>query len=357
MTNIVTSVCVDTVKNSKVEYPSLSGNEDKRIVYWRCAATFCMTSIRFNKKERHIVFTNDKNLDQITIDGYKVKDMLSNLGVEIIELSFDEFDPKDYSKRFRNAFYKHEVIHALSKLDKPSILLDADCIWTRRDDSLFEIINDGKYLLLQDTYQRCSTPKLKSPHNLSMEDMSELYKKIPLMKTQIEFPVWYGGELIGGSPEQFKIVAKWIHKVLRYCKEQESIGNKLVFNNGDSIFSNDEFISSYVYQSLTDIPVYDTFGRFSKRIWSLDTLYNVEKNDINLPIWHLPAEKETGLKKLFYRLVDSSSDFWTSNDSMSQFLGMFFNIPKRKVGIATNLKTISKLLLTKCKNTLKRILH
>ena len=83
------------------------------------------------------------------------------------------------------------------------------------------------------------------------------------MKLQTENPVWYGGELIGGNPEHFEIVANSIHDVLKYCKTQEDLqSNCMTFENGDSIFDNDEYISSYVYNSLVCIPIHDTFWSF-----------------------------------------------------------------------------------------------
>ena len=352
--NIVTSVSVDVDKEDKTEYPMLKGIDDKRIVYWRCVMTFCMTSSKFNPNVSHIVYTNDEKLEDFAIHGYGVKDLLSKLGIKLVELPFDKFDPKKYSKRFRNAFYKHEVINALAQLDGSSILLDSDCIWTKSCVDIFKKIDNDNCLLLQDTYQRSSTPKLRSPHNLSMEDMGKLYARIPIMKTQADYPVWYGGELIGGNPKHFEIVANSIREVLKYCQNQEDIQkDSMTFANGNSIFSNDEFISSYVYNSLIDIPIHDTFGSFSKRMWTLPNSYNSEEEDLNLPIWHLPAEKESGLIELFHELVDPKSFFWESTEPLAEFLGRFFNIPKPKTSIDSALK---QMIATR-KGALKRVIR
>lgn len=354
MINIVTSVCVDVDEKDDANYPMLKGIDDKSIVYWRCCMTFFMTSTKYNYDANHIVYTNDKNFKRRSIHGYNLKDTLEGLGVEIVELPFKKFDPKSYSKSFRNAFYKHEVIEALSKKNNPSILLDSDCIWTKRCEKLIGKLKQSDGLLLQDTYQRSSNPKLKSPHNLSMNDMGELYKEIPVMPNQTDNPIWYGGELIGGQPKNLKTVADGLYKTLKYCQEQEDLQkNSMVFNNGNSIFSNDEFISSYVFNALEGIPVHDTFGTISKRMWTLDNLYNVGETDLNLPIWHLPAEKESGLKELFHELVNTESIFWTSTEPIPKFVGNFFNIPKNQVSPAKKVK----YFLVKCKNASKRLLN
>ncbi|MCH6257172.1 hypothetical protein MLD52_11490 [Puniceicoccaceae bacterium K14] len=330
--NIVTSVCVDVDEEGKSNhYPALKGIDDKRIVYWRCCITFCMTSIKFNPNESHLVYTNDKNMEDLAIHGHGVIDMFLKLGIELVYLPFEKFDPKECSKRFRNAFYKHEVICDLANLDEPSILLDSDCIWTKSGEDIFKKIDNDKCLLLQDTYQRGSRPKIKSPHNLSMEDMGKLYDRIPVMKSQAEYPVWYGGELIGGSASHLKIVSDSMYEVFNYCMDQERTKkNSMTFDNGDSVFDNDEYISSYVYNSLIGISIHDTRRSFTKRIWTLPDIFNFRRKDLNLAIWHLPGEKESGLRELFHELIDPKSIFWESTEPSAKFLGKFFNIPRHK---------------------------
>jgi hypothetical protein len=330
MINIVTSVCIDVDEMGKdIVYPQLDSNIEvvkKREVYWRCATTFCMSSIKVNNDKKHLVFTNDPGT--IIIDNHDVKKKLTALGVEIIEHPFDKYDPKNHSKRFRNAFYKLEVINLLSAFRYPSILLDADSLWTKKDDILFEILCSGQYLLLQDTYQRSLTPD-KKKHNLSMEDMGILYKTIPINMFKSNYPVWYGGELIGANPEQFKIIGEQILQTIEYCKNQNDLGNKIQFNNGFSIFDGDEFISSYVYNSLTNINIFDTYGKFSKRLWTNIEPNNVRKEDIDLTIWHLHAEKNTGLKELFYEIIQDASPYWSLQKGFADYLGRYIGIPKR----------------------------
>lgn len=95
--NIVTSVCVDVDQEDKNVYPQLKGIDDKRIVYWRCSMTFCMTSLKFNPNNKHIVYTNDKNIEDFAIHGYGVKGTLLKLGVKLVYLPLDKFDPKKHN--------------------------------------------------------------------------------------------------------------------------------------------------------------------------------------------------------------------------------------------------------------------
>ena len=328
--NIVTSICVDTDDLGRsVDYPMLGTHVDKkRIIYWRCVYVFCMTSLRVNKNKDHIVYTND--FKEIIIAGINIKDKLMEQGVKIITLPFGKFDPKHHSERFRNAFYKLEVINALAKLNQPSILLDSDCLWTKRDQNLDNILISGTHVLLQDTYQREKYPHKRFPHNLSMEDMGTLYNKIPLNQLDNQYPIWYGGEIVGGSPKHFHKIGKSLLSTIEYCKKQHDLGNKLIFPNGDSIFSNDEYISSYSYNSLK-LEIFDTYGYFSKRMWTTASNNNIKDSDRNITIWHLTAEKNTGIKSLFYGILNENSDFWsTTEEKLPEYFGSIVGVPRRK---------------------------
>ena len=332
MYNIVTSICVDTDANgAAIEYPTLGeASSNKREIYWKCVFTFCVTSLRFNPDKTHYVFTNDK--EEVTINGIPIRKSLEEIGVKIKVVKFDTFDPGKYSLSFRNAFYKLQTINSLSKLSKPSILLDSDCVWSRADEDLDFLMSSGNHVLLQDTYRRSHTPHLSEPHNLSMADMGRLYSKIPVGKLVNEFPVWYGGELIGAAPKHFQQIASRIEQTLAYLKEQIDLGEEFKFSNGHSIMSNEEYLSSYGYNTI-DLPIYDTYLKFSKRIWTMESPNNVSKEDLDIPIWHLPVEKLTGICTLFDHINKRGINKWNSSHlkDFPLYLGGLMGIPKRRV--------------------------
>lgn len=326
--NIVTSVCIDNIDQSgEVIYPMISASGNRRDIYWRCAATLMLTSIKVNPEVKHIIFTNDKN---VFVQKLDIRELLLTKGVEVVYLSFYDYNPGNYSKKFRNAFYKHEVMHALGNYGEPSILLDCDCVWSRRDNELLELIAKGNYLLLQDTYQRGHTPLLKEPHGISMEDMGKLFKTIPVLDNQKMYPIWYGGEIIAGSQDHFREVSDNVLKVLEYCKKQLDSGKFIAFNEKSSIFDNDEYISSYVFNSLKGINILDSYGKYSRRIWTAPYLNNVVEKDVTIAIWHLTAEKETGFNDLFNDIISEKSLFWRTDTNTSQYLGRYFGIPRRE---------------------------
>lgn len=350
--NIVTSICVNEASDTHASnYPQIKNSQNIKAIYWRCVMTFCLTARYFHPDESIIVYTNDKDIPLLNGD-YDVKQELEKLNVEIKSLAFKTFDPGTYSASFRNAFYKLEVINQLSNLKDNSVLLDSDCIWTSSDNSLFEILNDKTKLVLIDTYQRNGNPHLQVPHGLSMKNMKDIYEtiEIPNLSLKREFPIWYGGEMIASTPEFYALIGKRLKNTFDYCINQADNNNLLKFNNGKSIFDNDELISSYAYNTIKGELINDCYGKIAKRIWIGIGHNNVEENDINLPIWHLPASKQNGLKDLFEDLINQNSKFYRLTKDHNYYLGRFFGIPYNNLSMHRKLTRFTK-------KTLRYVLH
>ncbi|SCY32957.1 hypothetical protein SAMN05192588_2296 [Nonlabens sp. Hel1_33_55] len=348
--NIVTSICVDVATINQIttsKSPQIKNKKDHRSIYWKCVTAFCLTSLRCNSNLSHLVFTNDAH--EVIIDGINIKTLLESKGVNIISLPFLNYDPKENSNYFRNAFYKLEVIEALGKLENPSLLLDSDCIWTRPASDVYKLITQDDKVVLMDIYQRSNTPFIKEPHDLSMEDMKQIYDQIKVsnLTCKRDFPIWYGGEIIGAQPYIFKEISEKIRLVFDFCLEQAQSGNPLVFANGRTVFDGDELITSHVFNCMDDHDIYDAFAKAIKRIWNGIGHNNVEDEDLNLPIWHLPAAKENGLKRIFEELVQPHSPFYELNTDPALFLGRFVGIPYNNLSSRSKLERQLKIWLRK----------
>lgn len=334
MINIVTAICVDKdTRGKNMNYPQVNSFVNRRELYWKLVTVFCCTSLKSNENHRHLVFTNDT--DDIVIDNIEIKGFLRKKNVEIINLAFKEFDPEPHSQSFRNAFYKLEVIKALGNEQHSSILLDSDCLWVRPSKTLTDLLEEGKQLLLIDSYQRKKDPLSKLVHNMSVKDMGDLYKGIDLAYPTAH-PVWYGGEVIGGHPRHFKQIAEELSTLFPQIMNDYDAGKTHSFANGKSIFDNDEFISSYIYNKLP-IEVFDIWNVFLRRMWTSPIHTDITTTDFDLPIWHLPAEKETGLSLLFREILKKGSAFKTTDD-LPKFLGERTGVPERKYKIRKSFK-------------------
>ena len=337
--NIVTSICVDKDSAaSSVIYPMLGRqNASRREIYWLCVYVFCWVSIRVNPNQPHLVYTND-NVPAV-VDGVNIQVALEELGVTLIDLPFTEFDPGARSSRFRNAFYKLDVVKALGALELPSILLDSDCLWHRPADGLAEIVCGGQQLLVQDTYQRSDRPRLQDPHDLSMVDFGDTYRQIDADYACAQ-PVWYGGELVGGTPallRELSAVEKTIFdRVL-------AMDDPPAFHNGKSLFDNDEYISTYAY-NCGKFSLADAYGRFSRRIDTIAGGGRLSEAVVAPPIWHLPAEKIRGFVFLFSAIAARQLDNVPATH-MTAVLGGYVGVPRRKIKAHLDWLARSKAML------------
>jgi hypothetical protein len=299
---------------------------------------FFATSVRCNPEARHLLYTNDQ--ESATWDGIDFRHFITSLGVEIKTLAFEFFRPPEYFvTEFRNAFYKLDVLRALSKPDASahSLLLDSDCVWTRPSPTLSSLVQSDALLLLDAEPESLPDTKI---HGLSRRDMGDLYRELD-PSYPVAAPLHFGGEIIGGSRERLAEVVQqlrtaWEQIVRDYPTEPP------VFRNRRNIFDGDEYMTSFVCNRLPR-PWTDA-SPFIRRIWTSHKNTNVRLTDVELPIWHLPNEKMQGLPVLSRRVVKPNSSFWKMPpEALADYLGSYLGVPhpvwrpRRLLTLATKL--------------------
>ena len=342
--NIVTSICVDTDSSQqRIKYPNLEVKDsaERRAQYWRFVVTFCCSSLRSNPEARHLVYTNDS--ERVVINGLDIKRFLEDLGAEIHYLPFENYVPPESSgTKFRNAYYKLDVLKALSGLSHSdsSVLVDCDCLWIRNNPALEADAQSGE-LILYDIYQR-TDPYDREPKDMSRADMGELYRELDESYPE-KFPIWYGGEFVGGRHATLDTMTKQLD-VDFAMMVSESKKKQYVFRNGWNIFDGDEFQLSFVCNRGL-FPIKE-MSSYIRRIWSQEYLNNSRKEDLDLTIWHLPGEKERGLPLVFEEVIDRESDFWkVPMQELAEYLGGYVGIPERRKGPPLPFKRRLYLLL------------
>ena len=133
MKYICTWICVDG-KGEESIFPQtgqLSSSQKHQNIYWQCLLLFYTTSRCFNRTEKHLLFTNTRNLPQL--DGKLVSDMLTDLDVEVIYTDFKYKTPKGYFDMFQNQFYEFSILeHIVKNYNNPDdtfLITDSDCIF------------------------------------------------------------------------------------------------------------------------------------------------------------------------------------------------------------------------------------
>ena len=232
-------------------------------------------------------------------------------------------------------------------------MFDSDCLWNQPSEELKSIVLSDKVLLYD-------VMKMNDqPNNLSSDLLGKLYLEID-PKYPTPFPKCYGGELIGGKSNMLRVVSEECERFFNLALDKCST-QSLLSKDGIGVFDGDERISNYVYnKGIVDI--YDVEG-YIRRIWTATHLHTVRSSDIEIPIWHLPSEKTSGLQQLFNKSVKDESTFWsTPLEQFNRYLGEYVGIPEKKKFTLTQkisriypevrrlrkLQTLSKRILRKC---------
>ncbi|HJZ11561.1 MAG TPA: hypothetical protein VJ521_05400, partial [Acidobacteriota bacterium] len=165
----------------------------------------------------------------------------------------------------------------------------------------------------------------------------ELYKRIDA-SYPTAFPIWYGGEIVASSKTGFHRMSEELLKLHRFLINAVESDQSYHFANGWSMFDGDELYCNFVYNKPL-LPITEV-GKYIKRIWSLPDLNNVEPQDLQRTIWHLPGEKNTGLMLLFDEALQPESRFWKLPLSeFTEYLGSYVGVPERKHTILPKPKT------------------
>lgn len=318
MNYICTWLCAD-VKGEESIYPQTgekSSGQKHQNIYWRCLVLFYATSKRFNKTQKHLLFTNVNVLP--VVDGKNVKDMLSDLDVEVIFTDFKYKTPKGYFDLFQNQFYEFSILEYIVKHNQNSedqyLILDSDCIFTRPAAELFDEAKPAGFISFEDA---CTTELVI--HGLSRVDMKHLYEDLS-GKAVNEIPGYHLGEFFLANVKNINTI---FHGFLELWPELMRR-----YEAGLPKFNEEAQTLSYLYYKNNFKA--STKTTYLKRIWTNPVFYrNVEDTDTEVAIWHLPSEKTYGLARLYETLVNKTTDygFSLSNESFLSTLKTTLGIP------------------------------
>lgn len=347
MNTISTWIYLDQA-GEESNYPQVgsdSSNTEFQNIYWRCVCVFFHTSKLHNKESRHLLFTNKSLSDFPYIDDFSVGKFLKNLGVEIVEINASFMPPKNYYEGWRNQFYIFDIIHYLAKESDPKdkhIILDSDCVWTDSCQPIWEQLNQDAW----PTYVYDYEPD-KKINGITRLEMQLIYERLSGRKPE-KPPCYDGGEILAATG---KILSEIFHIF-------EELWPVLLANhqNGQLKFNEEAHVLSYIHFHL-QLTGQRKLNPFIKRMWTQKHNYrNIIDGDEHLPIWHLPAEKRTGLRDLFDEITYKKSRFHRINkEKQKVFLSEVFGISRKRIN-GFVIKKILKMLIQRVKKKLSPVL-
>jgi hypothetical protein len=349
MYNIVTIICVDTSEeDAKIFYPSSKNvsQKERRHTYWQMAYTSIASSVRCNPDKNHLIYTNDEQ--DVIIHGVDLRKRLHEIGVKIVYFPYIKFNPGKYARLYKNAMYKLSVCMDFANYDQPSVYIDSDCLWVRPNHDFDVLLTQSPLLLVIDIcgyFYAMEKPWEKTTENLTIKDLGECFKNIDPNYPE-QYPVYYGGEVVGGSPSFFKELNEEMQSLFDFLMEQASkeifyyinVARESTQKGKDeiieqySMFDSDQLVNSFIYnKSRFKNRLFSIENLFSRRIFSHPMLNEVYEHDTKLTIWHMLHEKHVGLPLIYQEAINPDSDFWkVPIQHFAAYLGKYVGIPKRE---------------------------
>lgn len=298
MNHICTWLCADE-KGEESLFPQtgqLSSSQSHQDIYWRCLLLFFITSKRFNKAEKHVLFTNVKKLP--VVDGRSVAKLLGDLDVQVVHTDFKYKTPKGYYGAFQNQFYEFSILEHIAKNSKAPndlyLIVDSDCIFLKPAAPMFAEAAVNGFLSYEDDVK----PDYVI-NGLCRNDLKSLYED--LMQTKLtEMPSYHLGEFLLSSVKNIKTFFADFSELWPQLLQRHAAGR--------TKFNEEAHTLSYLY--------FKNGFRAAKtkphmrRIWTNPLFYReVRTSDLDLTLWHLPSEKTFGLRGLYDAFMNETNNF------------------------------------------------
>lgn len=326
MNYICTWFCADE-KGEESIFPQTgqkSSGQRHQNIYWKCIVVFFITSKRFNKAEKHLLFTNVSTLP--VIEGVDMNQVFADLGVTVINTSFKYKTPKGYYGKFQNQFYEFSILEHIAvndhHMNDQYLVLDSDCIFIKPVASLFKEAEPTGFISFEDKV----LPDYVI-NGLSRQDMKGIFEEL-LQHSIVEMPSYHLGEFLLCSVKNIKKI---------YADFQE-LWPQLLERNSKNLpkFNEEAHTLSYLY--FKNGLHASQSESYMRRIWTNPLFYReVRPTDTQLSIWHLPAEKTFGLSKMYDQFMRLSSDygFHITNAKYQQYVEKVLGIPTLTVKMRT----------------------
>jgi hypothetical protein len=328
-TSIATWFVADK-RGEETSFPQVGGmssSAEFQNIYWRCVTCFFASSLRHNAGAPHVLFTN---ADIPIVDGIDLADLFRNWGVQVINLPITFRLPRAAARSWGNQLYILDIIRfwAADKCPDNLVVLDCDCLWTSTVEPISEAISRHGCLTytLNDEHYAWDAPI----NGATRQEMARTLDRwtadcgvdVPANIQNAPYLHYHGGEIFAATKEVCCDLAVLIDSLWEWWRKAEF--------DSRGIKEEAHFLSilyaSHSYSNYTANP-------FIKRIWTTFHLNNVKRSDFDLPIWHPPAEKKTGFRRLFWEITGDRREAWAaaSEQDYNKMQARFLGIPRRDV--------------------------
>lgn len=306
-------------KETAGHYPQVAGDSSAskhQEVYLRCVDLLAASARRWNPDLSLWVILNPLASMRVSV---RRKALWTRLGLQVAIAENTHLPPDDFSNAWRNQFFVLDCLRTLmDELSFPTetaILLDSDCLITT---GLAEVEAAVR------TQGRAAMP-IDYPLEHTVNGLTRL--QLSLLRNEFfggvsghdDRPVEYlGGEFFGFTRATLRETLPIAEDVYSWSLERMQGGQQYPREEAQLL-------------SIVEAghPRADA-SSFVKRLWTQPwTARTVQPADASLPIWHLPAEKRTGLRALHDAAISEDSWWWQDDsDKWRSRVGRYVGVPR-----------------------------
>lgn len=275
-------------------YAQVSGDsstEKFRDVYRRCIAVF-FQSARLANPDAHLVLYLNAPLDpSASLVASRLAIILRDLAVQIRIIDYKHRPPKTFAESWRNQFFVLDVLEDLTELvgsKDACVVLDSDIVWSGHStEKMWSTLRSEGI----STY-KLGYPRSKAVNGLSINSLGELGRRSDIpQNVELDYS---GGEFVGGCGLQLRELSREAHNTWTALMEHHQVDVLVQFEEAHLL--------SLTYSALDIAP--GGMNEFIRRLWTQPFKYrNVGSSDTSLALWHVPAEKKYGIRRIYRKIA------------------------------------------------------
>lgn len=305
------------------EFPSVGTNSalpEFQRVYWQCIALFFLTSRAHNPRNPHVLYCNRQIRD---VAPPLIARLLSDLEVELILLPLTHRLPQAAGSRWGNVFYEIDILsHFAGSGDRsPLLLADSDCVWRKSFAPFEHRLRDKGCLLYalrpedQKDYQGDVLINGMSRRRMAAVSRALFGKHPP------------SGEVVHQGGEFSACTQVWCRSVLPMVDRLWEHACAHVAE-ADTVRTEEHVWS--IIAAAADVPPFGA-NDIIRRIWTNFEDSNARSSDMDMAMWHLPAEKKYGFRRMWDAIEKGRhpGPATLSGEALNAMTERFMGVPQR----------------------------
>jgi hypothetical protein len=292
-----------------------SSTERFRDTYRKCIATFFASARRANPQAELVLVLNTPWQAAASATAARVGELLNELGVQTLTADYSFKPPTTWRDSWRNQFFVYDVLRVLISRCGPTdqiIICDSDMVWSSLEgaDRIRATLERDQSL----TYNLALSLD-EDINGLSRRQLGGVFSR--LSGEDVVAPAYLGGELFGATGAEAVRALALAEEVWSLTLEDHRCHRPNLWEEAHLL--------SYLSHQL-DWPIGNA-NTLVKRIWTQPFKYrNTRPMDLRLPLWHVPAEKRYGLRRMYDSLPPAGDLTNLSDDAFVRRYGPMLGV-------------------------------